>query len=316
MQKTDDSTWHSYPSSYQVGHRNVADLFLSPVLIEEKIDGSQFSFGIFNMPESEVPVLRIRSKGTEMDVLSPERMFTHAAKTVIELAAHLTPGYTYRAEYLAKPKHNVLAYSRTPNKNLILFDVVTGPNQYMTYAEKAKEAERLGLEVVPKLFEGLISSAGQFKALLDRPSILGGDRTIEGVVIKNYFLIGPDGTVLVGKYVSDQFKEKMSGAGHRTISNNTQSITDDIATLYRTEARWQKATQHLRDAGQLEGSPKDIGPILKEIGADIEKDSKADIQEALWNWAWPMIRKQVTLGCPEWYKAQVCATAVFPEESV
>lgn len=33
----------SYPKIYAVGHREVRDIFRFPVLVQEKIDGSQFS---------------------------------------------------------------------------------------------------------------------------------------------------------------------------------------------------------------------------------------------------------------------------------
>jgi hypothetical protein len=39
------SSWHSYSSIYALGHKALAELFMEPVLIEEKVDGSQFSFG-------------------------------------------------------------------------------------------------------------------------------------------------------------------------------------------------------------------------------------------------------------------------------
>ena len=40
------STLHSYPSIFNLGHRAVAGLLGGPVIVEEKIDGSQFSFGV------------------------------------------------------------------------------------------------------------------------------------------------------------------------------------------------------------------------------------------------------------------------------
>ena len=35
----------SYPKVYAIGHRAIGDIFKDTVLVEEKIDGSQFSFG-------------------------------------------------------------------------------------------------------------------------------------------------------------------------------------------------------------------------------------------------------------------------------
>ena len=38
-----------------------------------------------------------------------------------------------------------------------------------------------------------------------------------------------------------------------------------LAEGLRTEARWRKAVQHLREEGRLERSPKDIGALLVEL---------------------------------------------------
>jgi len=38
---------NSYPSIYNLGHHAIATLLDAPVLVEEKVDGSQFSFEAF-----------------------------------------------------------------------------------------------------------------------------------------------------------------------------------------------------------------------------------------------------------------------------
>ena len=64
------NSWHSYPSVYNLGHRALEPLLAHPLNIEEKVDGSQFSFGRFD------GVLRVRSKGQELIIDAPEKMFT------------------------------------------------------------------------------------------------------------------------------------------------------------------------------------------------------------------------------------------------
>ena len=39
----------SYPKIYNLGHKYLEELFLDDVLIEEKIDGSQISFGVIEV---------------------------------------------------------------------------------------------------------------------------------------------------------------------------------------------------------------------------------------------------------------------------
>ena len=137
-------SWNSYPSIFNLGHRAVSELLTQSVLVEEKIDGSQFSFGRFGGE------LRCRSKGAVLNNVAPEKMFARAVEVASQLDLH--DGWTYRAEYLQKPKHNTLVYERTPANNLIIFDINDGHEFYMSYDDKAAEARRLGLEIVPRLY--------------------------------------------------------------------------------------------------------------------------------------------------------------------
>jgi hypothetical protein len=66
-----------------------------------------------------------------------------------------------------------------------------------------------------------------------------------------------------------------------------------------------KAVHHLKEAGKLEESVRDIGIILKEIPNDIEKECLEEIKEHLWLWAWPHLRRMVSRGFPEWYKEEL-----------
>src|SRR6185295_11609143 len=200
LNKSMGTSWHSYPKIWNVGNVELNTFFDEAVLVEEKVDGSQFSFGIFD------GVIRVRSKGKEIVLDAPEKLFEKAIATVLQLAPLLRNGWTYRGEFLAKPKHNALAYDRTPVNNIIIFDINDGEESYLPYGAKAIEAQRLGLEVVPKLFEGVINSPAQFLELMNNVSVLGGQK-IEGVVCKNYTKFGRDKKVLMAKHVSEAFKE-------------------------------------------------------------------------------------------------------------
>jgi hypothetical protein len=83
----------SYSSIYNVGHRALAGLFDGPVIVEEKVDGSQFSFGL-----GTDDVLRARSKGAEINLEAPKKMLSRGVETVKALQAGgvLTPGWTSR----------------------------------------------------------------------------------------------------------------------------------------------------------------------------------------------------------------------------
>lgn len=302
----------SYPKVYHVGHRYLKGIFEERVAVEEKIDGSQFSFGRYCI--DGIDELRCRSKGAEINIIAPEKMFVDAVNTAKELLPYLKIGFTYRCEYLQKPKHNVLAYDRIPKKHLIVFDITSSEGEnYLSLTEKHLEAERLGLEVVPLIYSGRIESPEQLREMLSTDSILGGQK-IEGVVVKNYYRFGDDGKALFGKFVSESFKESHKGDWRERNPKQGDIITQLIAR-YRTPARWQKAVQHLRETGELENSPKDIGKLIAEAGKDLEAEEREEIKEYLWKWAWSNIRRGITGGLPEWYKEELLKSS-FEEAEI
>jgi len=292
-----DEKLPSYPKIYAIGHAGVDGIFEDEIIIEEKIDGSQFSFGV-----DEEGNYYAKSKRVQLPPTLPENdMFYVAVNRVAELSANLKPGYVYRGEFLRKPKHNALAYDRIPTKNIILFDInVEHSSRFLSYEEKKEEAERLGLEIVPLMFKGKVTSHEMFKGFLQQTSILGGVKP-EGVVVKNYSRFGKDGKPLFAKFVSEEFKEV-----HRKDWKETHKTSKDILQIlgeqYNSKARWMKAIQRLRDEGKLEHSPRDIGELMKEIPNDILEECKDEIQEALFKWAWPSIKRHSLRGFAQWYK--------------
>lgn len=293
------NSWSSYPSIYNLGHNAVADLFSEPVVIQEKIDGNQFSFGLF-----DDGIVRCRSKGAQINIDNPEGMFKMAVEKVLSIKSRLVPGWTYRGEYLEKPKHNTLKYNRIPNSHIILFDINDVQEGYLPHSVVSDRAVKLGLEVVPQFFSGMWTGDDKdLLRLLEIESCLGGP-TIEGVVVKSLSLYGPDKKRLMGKFVSEAFKES-----HKTswkISNpGGKDIIELIADKYKTEARWRKAVQHLREAGLITNSPADIGPLMKELNVDLLKECSDEIKEMLFKWAIGNINRKTTRGFPEWYKEQL-----------
>lgn len=291
----DLASWHSYPSIFALGHKAVADLLLDDVVVEEKIDGSQFSFGLFE------DGYRARSKGAQLNIIAPDSMFKRGVEIVQALPLH--PGWTYRGEYLMKPKHNALPYDRIPAQHIIIFDINTGHEEYLSWEAKAEEAGRLGLEVVPRLFHGRVSDITMFRALLEHTSCLGG-QPIEGVVVKNYARFTIEKKAMMAKFVSEKFKE-VHAISWKAENPTQGDVLIRLGNAYTTPARWQKALQHLRDGGQIEDSPRDIGLLMKEVWPDIEKECKDEIAAALYAWAAPHLRRMVTRGLPEWYKGRL-----------
>lgn len=287
---------NSYSKIYGLGHRAITLLFMGNIVIQEKIDGSQFSFGKLDS------IVRFRSKRVEMFPNNDNGMFNKGIQAVLEVANMLPEGIVYRGEYLQKPKHNTLAYDRIPHNHVVLFDMATAGQNYFSPEMVAEEANRLGFEPVPTIFNGNGSHFDQetFTELIDRTSVLGGAK-IEGVVIKNYGQFTADGKVMMGKYVAEHFREKNGKVRkNKNVSNN--GIIGQLGEMYRTEARWRKAIEHLRDEGVLEDSPRDIGPLMRELSIDFETECADEIKEALYKWARKAILRRVQYGFPEFYK--------------
>lgn len=299
-------TVRSYPSIWNLGNPNVAELFHGVVVIQEKIDGSQFTFGKLNGE------LVCRSKGKDIVIGAPDTMFTKAVATAQDLFARnlLPDGILYRGEYLRTPSHNTLKYDRVPKGNIILFDIDDGNDTFFMPESLAEHARLMDLESVPVFFHGEVTDFEQFKALTERESCLGGVK-MEGVVIKNYIVFGRDKRPVFGKYVRPEFKEENKTA-FRAANPTQGDVVQKLIEIYRNENRWRKAAQHLRDAGVLESSMRDIPKLMKEVPADVLKECEDEIKEALWKWAWPKIQRGMLAGLPEWWKEEL-ARSQFEE---
>lgn len=286
----------SYPKVWNLGHPALEALLDGDVVIQEKVDGSQFSWRWDGEDD-----LDLRSKGAVIHRAAPDKMFARAVESVEGRLHKLHPGWVYRGEYLMKPKHNALFYSRVPEGNIILFDVETEPDRFLPPEELALHADHIGLEHVTQFT--CAPTHEEYMKLLELESALGGVR-IEGVVVKNYGQFGKDGKVLMGKHVSEAFKEthkKEWKAGNPTARDVVQTLIDEL----RTPARWGKAVQHLAEAGELEHDPRDIGKLIKEVQRDLEEEEVEYVKQKLYDHFFPQIRRGASGGVAEWYKAQL-----------
>ena len=296
------ASWNSYPKVWTVGHPSVRDLLNEPVVVQEKLDGSQFSFGVFDTEHGTE--LKCRSKGAILNLEAPEKMFAPAVAYVQSIVGRLQRGYTYRAEWLAKPKHGTLAYGRVPTNGLALFDVAVGLEDYINdESELALVAHSLGIEPVASMGTRTISTPDELRDLLQTDSMLGGCK-VEGVVLKNRKRFGPDGKPLMAKFVSEAFKE-IHGGEWREANPTQGDIIQLIINRYRTPARWAKAVQHMAETGQLEHSPRDIGKLMAEVQRDTWEECGAEISEMLLKFARSKITRALPAGLPEWYKEQL-----------
>lgn len=303
------SNIHSYPKIFAVGSDHIPYLFHGSVEVTEKIDGSMFAFGLTRDGQ-----LVMRSKGKEMFFESCEKMFTKAANYVSEIQGRLREldapqGITFYGEFLGGPSHNVLKYGRTPKNHIMIFGVMLGEGWINDYAEMQRWAAMVDLETVPLLHSGPLESVEALNAFFERESILGNEK-LEGVVVKNFdqkCIIGQQVFPSFGKYVRAEFKERHAKEWGPKFSEGNK--LDIWLESFRAEARWQKAVQHLRDAGQLTNEPRDIGVLLKELERDLFDEERANIEKELFKLFKDQIARKARAGFPEWYREQLAKRA-------
>lgn len=292
----------AFPKIFAIGQNYIRDIFDGPVEVTEKIDGSQLAFGKVNGE------LFIRSKGKVMVPDAPEKMFIPAVEYVNSIEDRIPDNTVFYCEYLRTPRHNCLKYDRIPTNHLVLFGMSD------SYGSKFADgvfglynyAEYLGIDCIPFLYRGVVRSIDFVKGWMETTSYLGGAK-IEGVVVKNYakqfFLGGQPIPIMMGKFVSEAFKEvnQKNFKGEHTGKGKWETFCEG----YRTEARWHKAIQHLTESGELESSPKDIGKLIKEVQRDIIDEEKHTIMEFLFReFGQDLLRKSIH-GLPEFYKNQL-----------
>lgn len=294
---------HSYSKIYHIGHKQLENLFKGNVVVEEKVDGSQFSFG------RRGDQLHFRSRGCVVYPETADKLFKAAVDYIVTIKDKLPDGWTYRGEVLHAVRHNTLTYGRTPRHNVVLFDIERKGQYFLDPLQKAYEANRLDLEAVPVFAGCEIKDVETLRSFLERESFLGGCK-LEGIVIKNYEQFAEDKKVLMGKWVREEFKEIHQGAW-KGANPSRSDVIDMMVKVYRNEARWEKVIQHLRDAGKLQGAPQDIGPLIKEFQKDLLEECAAEIKEKLYEYAAPKIIRGASAGLAEFYKERLAQQQQF-----
>lgn len=290
----------SYSSLVSYSHKMAQGFFdNSPIVVEEKIDGSQISFTMTTEGK-----LLMKSKNCDLNE-GVDSQFRAGVDYIISIPEKLKPGYIYRGEYLARLRHNALTYERTPINNIVIFDIDRGDQDYMGWEERADEANQIGLESVRVYgvveFDSMMHA--NIQDWLKMQSMLGAP-AVEGVVFKRVKndMFTSDKKSIVVKLVSDAFREVNKTAHAKTTRND---IIQSIVNTYRTETRWMKAVQHLRDAGELANEARDIGLLIREIQADVFRECEDEMKELLFSQFRKEISSGLVRGFPEFYKSEV-----------
>lgn len=287
----------SYGKILTLGQYKTENALLGDVVIQEKVDGSQFKFGL-----NESGILCIASKSQDITNHN-EKMFDNGVAFVksiesVLLENDLKDTYFY-GEYLEKPRHNVLKYNRIPRNHIVIFDVFQN-GQWLDRERVESLCYFLGLEVVPELYRGE-ATIDTIKELLTFESFLGGE-IIEGVVIKNYnetVVLGGQAFALFTKFVREAYKERHGAMDNEQKGKNT---VETYINSFNSQARWDKALMRLKEKGLLLGESKDIAALIGEVQEDIRTEDLEDIKKFFFNQFIGQIMRRSIQGLPEWYK--------------
>ena len=272
----------SYGKIRAAGHRENRGIFEHPCIIQEKVDGSQFSFRLGANGE-----LVCRSRNNYLNVDDPPNLFAPTIAHLLTVTHKMEEGYLYYGEAMKGPKHNILAYANEPLGNLVLWDVFAPDGHQVEPMQLEKTAVALGVDAAPHLAslgagEGLPREF--LDDLLDTDSFLGGQK-LEGIVVKAWDVRDEEGKPLNCKFVSSRFKEV---ANHKKGTPKMGALWH-IESMFITPQRLDKALQHLREDGKLTDSFEDIRGIVQEF----QRDLMQECEEAMKEEAWKHLRKDV-----------------------
>jgi hypothetical protein len=306
-----------YTKVMTLGAAYTENALVGPIVLQEKVDGSQFRFGL-----TEEGKFLVGSKNSVIGHPDEVKMFKKGVEYLFKIRKLIKKNFKkdtyFFAEYLQKPKHNVLKYSHVPLNNIVLFDVLE-QGKWVSRIRLEEIATFLKIDIIPELYKGELNTArinksslkvsspavDRLKRILETtPSFLGNE-TIEGVVIKNYnqtVLLGGNVFPLFTKYVREVFKER------HNLEWKIKKPKDSVQVYinsFKNEARWQKAIIHLQEKGQLEKQPQDIGKLIKVVQQDIIEEEAENIKTFLYNKFSKEILRKAVRGLPEWYKEQL-----------
>ncbi len=292
----------AYPKIHNLGYRGFEGIFNLPVIVQEKLDGSNVSI------HRTADGLRLASRTQWIGEKSPgdAGMFSKFASWVhrwescfLEI---LPVGYTIWGEFCNN--HNVLQYDRTTP--FAMFDLsITDTYGNRKFVPPLSQKittdliEEFDMFLVPSIVYPDFPSKDEIEKLLQFPSLLGGKR--EGIVFKNYdeyAILGGVPHEMFAKYVNPEYKET-----HKVVYNQGEPIEETIVKAVYTEARLRKGIARLREEARCVNGPQDIGPLIGILNQDIYRECSEEIKSILFDRYWKGISRIITGKVVKDYKA-------------
>ncbi|MGV4321121.1 RNA ligase family protein [Bacillus mojavensis] len=233
------------------------------IVVQEKLDGANASF----MRDGNT--IRAFSRLTELNEEDNLEGFYQFSQTLNP--EELVNGFVYFGEFLTERK---VEYPEQHQKKFFLFDIYNPRLQrYLPFRDVKREAERLGLSLVPVFYEGEYVDKNHLQSFvgLTKMGAKVGDKenTGEGVVVKH----------AEGKTQSQKFV-KLLGEGFKEVKKykrKSKPLTPEqlFAEEVITEARVEKHLFNLIDQGVLDKNYKEeeFGKILKLLNPVVLEDA-------------------------------------------
>lgn len=268
------------------------------IRIREKIDGSQIGFG--KDPEGR---LWVRSRGKILvdplvGTVDRSSGFGPAIDYIESIKNKINPDEFFYGEYLSRPHHGKIKYDRVPNNHIVIFESSDfDRKEFYSYDMRA---EYMGFETAKEydLDKSEMNMDGLKKAMDEAVPMLGGER-VEGLVLKNYGQSGHEGQdrgdvdVLSMKIVQEDFRE---------VKVVKAKGIDAFIERFSTHQRYEKALQHLKEAGELDGTDADIGRLCKEVIRDTREEESHVIEPWLDAYANKAFNRGLVKDVPAWLK--------------
>lgn len=235
--------------------------------IQEKVDGSQFSFYKIDGR------LHYHTKNTELS--SCDINNKQFGKTISEINSRIDlvkPHHIYRGEALRGRKQNKLCYDNEPLGNFVLFDIETvSGNRYDSLSQEVVSTHAEYLNVAYPGYT-IIENIQYFEDVKPEKSFLGGP--LEGYVIKSY-----DWNQLSAwKIVNKEFEESV-----KPLKKHT-NIINDLQERYSCTGRFEKVISTMKNRG-VELNSSTFGQHLKELFTDFDVEYSTEAKEIVWKWA-------------------------------
>ena len=244
-----------YDSIPRYGKQGTRDILGTEVVVMEKLDGANASFGIIDGE------LKMFSRNQELNEYNTLRGFYDWVRHNVD-PRKLFVSTIYFGEWLVP---HTVQYKKEVQNEFYLFDIYdVKTDTYLDWNITVQVAKHLGLRTPEVFFRGELHSMTDVDKYLGQSELTDIPNAGEGIVVKDY-----EGQQFV-KIVSDKFKETKSIKQPSLDRTDIGTLIDSVLTPQRVEKLIHKKI----DLGLLptELDITDTGNVLKALSSDVVND--------------------------------------------